>query len=564
MQTHRWEINAVEEEKVATLQKELKINPILCRLLVARGITNYEEAFQFFRPKLTHLHDPYLMKDMDKAIDRIEKAMENQEKILVYGDYDVDGSTAVALVYSFFLRIYANLGHYQPDRYSEGYGISFKSIDFAAENGYTLIIALDCGIKAMDKVKYAKEKGIDYIICDHHLPEETIPEAVAVLDPKRPDCEYPYKELCGCGIGFKLVQAYAKRHRELEDEVYSLMDLLAVSIAADIVPMTGENRVMMHFGMKLINSNPSVGLKALLNVAQCDKILNVTDLVFVLAPRINAAGRIQHANYAVELLLEKDESAAKLKAAAINENNITRKDLDKDITAHALSLIKEDEKLLSANSTVVYDESWHKGVIGIVASRLIENFYRPTVVLTESNGKVVGSARSVKGFDLYAALEACQDYMIQFGGHKYAAGMTMEMEQVAAFTQRFEEVVATTIEAGSLHPVIAIDAEIEFDQINEKLFDTIEEMAPFGPGNMRPIFVTREVRDSGNSKIVKEEHLKVEVFKSGQRSMRGIAFGMADKMDYKQRKTKFDICYQLQINEWNGNRTVEMLVKDIN
>jgi single-stranded-DNA-specific exonuclease len=443
MQRHRWEINIVEEVKVATLQKELKINPILCRLLVARGITNYEEAFQFFRPKLTHLHDPYLMKDMDKAVDRIEKAIANQEKILVYGDYDVDGSTAVALVYSFFLRIYANLGHYQPDRYSEGYGISFKSIDFAAENGYTLIIALDCGIKAMDKVKYAQEKGIDYIICDHHLPEATIPEAVAVLDPKRLDCDYPYKELCGCGIGFKLVQAYAKRHRELEDEVYSLMDLLAVSIAADIVPMTGENRVMMHFGMKLINSNPSVGLKALLNVAQCDKILNVTDLVFVLAPRINAAGRIQHANYAVELLLEKDESAAKLKSAAINENNITRKDLDKDITAHALSLIKEDEKLLSANSTVVYDESWHKGVIGIVASRLIENFYRPTVVLTESNGKVVGSARSVKGFDLYAALEACQDYMIQFGGHKYAAGMTMEMEQVAAFTQRFEEVVAS-------------------------------------------------------------------------------------------------------------------------
>jgi single-stranded-DNA-specific exonuclease len=564
MQRHRWEINIVEEVKVATLQKELKINPILCRLLVARGITNYEEAFQFFRPKLTHLHDPYLMKDMDKAVDRIEKAIANQEKILVYGDYDVDGSTAVALVYSFFLRIYANLGHYQPDRYSEGYGISFKSIDFAAENGYTLIIALDCGIKAMDKVKYAQEKGIDYIICDHHLPEATIPEAVAVLDPKRLDCDYPYKELCGCGIGFKLVQAYAKRHRELEDEVYSLMDLLAVSIAADIVPMTGENRVMMHFGMKLINSNPSVGLKALLNVAQCDKILNVTDLVFVLAPRINAAGRIQHANYAVELLLEKDESAAKLKSAAINENNITRKDLDKDITAHALSIIKEDEKLLSASSTVVYDESWHKGVIGIVASRLIENFYRPTVVLTESNGKVVGSARSVKGFDLYAALEACQDYMIQFGGHKYAAGMTMEMEQVAAFTQRFEEVVAATIDAGSLHPVIAIDAEIEFDQINEKLFDTIEEMAPFGPGNMRPIFVTREVRDSGNSKIVKEEHLKVEVFKSGQRSMRGIAFGMADKMDYIQRKTKFDICYQLQINEWNGNRNVEMLVKDIN
>ncbi len=563
MQTHRWEITTVDEAQVAALQKVLKINPILCRLLVQRGITTYEAAFEFFRPKLTHLHDPFLMKDMDKAIDRIERAIENQEKILVYGDYDVDGSTAVALVFSFFRKTYSNIGHYQPDRYAEGYGISYQSIDFAAEHGYSLIIALDCGIKAMDKVVYAKEKSIDYIICDHHLPEDEIPDAIAVLDPKRPDCEYPYKELCGCGIGFKLVQAYAKRHRELEDEVYSLMDLLAISIAADIVPITGENRVMMHFGLKLINSEPSIGIKALLNVAQCDKLLNVTDLVFVLAPRINAAGRIQHANYAVELLLEQDEAAAKLKAAAINENNITRKDLDKDITAHALSIIKEDEALSTASSTVVYDESWHKGVIGIVASRLIEQYYRPTVVLTASNDKVVGSARSVKGFDLYAALEACQEHMIQFGGHKYAAGMTMEKEHIPGFTKRFEEVVAATIEANSLSPVIEIAAEIEFDNINEKFFDTIEEMAPFGPGNMRPVFVTKEVRDSGNSRIVKEEHLKLEVFKSGQRTMKGIGFGMAEKMDYIQRKTQFDICYQLQINEWNGYKNVEMLVKDI-
>jgi single-stranded-DNA-specific exonuclease len=563
MQAHRWEMIAVDEAQVAALQQVLKINPILCRLLVQRGITTYEEAFAFFRPKLTHLHDPYLMIDMDKAIDRIELAIERQEKILVYGDYDVDGSTAVALVFSFFSKTYSNIGHYQPDRYAEGYGISFRSIDFAAEQGYSLIIALDCGIKSMDKVAYAKEKGIDYIICDHHLPEDEIPDAVAVLDPTRPDCAYPYKELCGCGIGFKLVQAYAMRHRETEEFVYVLMDLLAVSIAADIVPITGENRVMMHFGLKLLNSNPGVGLKALLNVAQCDKFLNVTDLVFVLAPRINAAGRIQHANYAVELLLEQDEAAAKLKAAAINENNITRKDLDADITAHALSIIQDDEKLLTSKSTVVYDEGWHKGVIGIVASRLIENFYRPTVVLTESNGKVVGSARSVKGFDLYAALEACQDHMIQFGGHKYAAGMTMEKHHVEGFIARFEEVVAATIEPNSLAPVIEISAEIQFDNINEKLFDTIEEMAPFGPGNMRPIFVTKEVRDSGNSRIVKEEHLKLEVFKSGQRTMKGIGFGMADKMDYLQRKTQFDICYQLQINEWNGYKNVEMLVKDI-
>ncbi len=563
MQNYRWEIQQVDEEKVEALQKALKINPILCKLLVQRGIYTYEEALHFFRPKITHLHNPFLMKDMDKAIERIDAAIQNGEKILVYGDYDVDGTTAVALVYSFFSQVYQNIGHYQPDRYAEGYGISEKSIDFAAAQGYTLIIALDCGIKAVDKVKYAKQKGIDYIICDHHLPGETVPEAVAVLDPKQSDCNYPYKELCGCGLGFKLVQAYAQKHPAFDDKVMPLIDLVAIAIGADIVPITGENRVLMYFGLKHINSEPSVGIKALLNVAKCDKELNVTDLVFVIAPRINAAGRIKHANYAVELLLEKNIEAAKLKAAEINENNTTRKDLDKEITAHALAIIDESDFLSTSKTTVVYHDEWHKGVIGIVASRLIEKHYKPTVVLTESNGKFVGSARSVKGFNLYKALEQCQDYMIQFGGHKYAAGMTMEKNQIEGFIQKFEEVVASTIEEKSLTPVISISAEIEFSNINDKFFETVEQMAPFGPGNMRPIFMTKDVRDSGNSRIVKEDHLKLDVFKSGQRNMKGIAFGMAGKYDYIQRKTKFDVCYQLQLNEWNGYRNIEMMVKDI-
>ncbi len=563
MQEYRWEVKEVDEAQVSELQKALKIQPMLCKLLVQRGVLTYDAAFQFFRPKLSHLHDPFLMKDMDKAVKRIEQAIQNKEKVLVYGDYDVDGTTAVALVYTFFKDKFTEIGHYQPDRYKEGYGISFDSIDFASENNYSLIIALDCGIKAIDKVKYAKEKGIDYIICDHHLPGDEIPEAVAVLDQKRKDCNYPYKELCGCGVGFKLVQAFANTNAIDEGEVYGLLDLLAISISADIVPITGENRVLTYFGLQMINKSPRVGIKALLQTADCDKVLNITDLVFVIAPRINAAGRIEHANYAVELLLESDADSALQKAVKINDQNLIRRDLDKDITQSALEMLKGDASYQNKRSTVVYQEDWHKGVIGIVASRLIENYYKPTVVLTKSNGKIVGSARSVKGFDLYKALLACEDQLLQFGGHKYAAGMTLSEEQIPGFIEKFEEVVSNTIEESSLTPVIEIDAEIEFGNIDEKFFDIVEQMAPFGPGNMRPKFVTKDVRDSGNSRIVKEAHLKLEVFKSGQRNMKGIAFGMSQKLDYIQRKTQFNVCYQLQMNVWRDYRNIEMMVKDI-
>ncbi|MEZ5004699.1 MAG: single-stranded-DNA-specific exonuclease RecJ [Chitinophagales bacterium] len=563
MQAYRWEVKEVDQEAVSALHQSLKINPILCKLLVQRGVKTYDEAHHFFRPKLSHLHDPFLMQDMNAAIERIERAIQQKEKVLVYGDYDVDGTTSVALVYTFFNDFIEDLGHYQPDRYKEGYGISMASIDFAKANDYSLIIALDCGIKAVEKVNYAKANGIDYIICDHHLPGEAIPDAVAVLDPKRKDCNYPYKELSGCGIGFKLIQAFAAKHSVDESKVYDLLDLLAISISADIVPITGENRVLTYFGLQLINKAPRPGIKALLETAQCDKVLNITDLVFVIAPRINAAGRIKHANYAVELLLEENAEQALVKAKEINEQNSTRKDLDKDITENALAMLQEDVNFIGKKSTVVYQEDWHKGVIGIVASRLIEHYYKPTVVLTRSNGKVVGSARSVKGFNLYTALEACQDQLIQFGGHKYAAGMTMEEAQIPGFIEKFEEVVSATIQEESLVPVIEIDAEIEFGSIDEKFFNIVEQFAPFGPGNMRPIFMTKDVRDSGNSRIVKEDHLKVEVFKSGQRNMKGIAFGMAAKLDYIQRKTQFDICYQLQMNEWKDYRNVEMMVKDI-
>lgn len=563
MQNYRWHIKEADEAIVQHLKEELKISEVLCRLLVQRGVTTYDEAFRFFRPKISHIHDPFLMKDMDKAVNRINEAIEKNEKVLIYGDYDVDGTTAVTLVYTYFKDKLHAIEHYQPDRYKEGYGISIDSIEYAAANDFKLIIALDCGVKAVEKVAYANSKGIDYIICDHHLPGEQLPDAVAVLDQKRADCSYPYKELSGCGIGFKLVQAFAQQNNLDEGEVYHLLDLLAVSIAADIVPITGENRVLTYFGLQLLNEKPRAGFKALLKTADCEKQLSITDLVFVIAPRINAAGRIKHANYAVELLLENDWSEALAKAIAINEHNTTRRDLDKDITADALAMLEDDSTFADRRSTVVYSEDWHKGVIGIVASRLIENYYKPTIVLTKSNGKVVGSARSVIGFNIYEALQACEDTMIQFGGHKYAAGMTMTEEQVPLFKAKFEEVVAATIQPESLQPVINIDAELEFSNINDKFFDIVEQMAPFGPGNLRPVFITTAVRDSGNSRIVKADHLKLEVFKSGQRNMKGIAFGLAKKLESIQRKTQFDVCYQLQMNEWKGYRNVEMMVKDI-
>ncbi len=559
----RWKINEADEEKVSALQQQLKVHPVLCRLLVQRGIETFEEAKHFFRPELTDLHDPFLMLDMDKAINRIAEAIANNEKILVYGDYDVDGTTAVATVFSFFKDFYPNIDYYIPHRYTEGYGISFKGIDYAAENNFTLIIALDCGIKSNDKVDYATERNIDFIICDHHNPGDEIPKAVAVLDPKRSDCTYPFKELSGCGIGFKLIQAFCLQNDVAIEKCYQYLDLVCVSIGADIVPINGENRILAFHGLKKVNENPSPGLKKLIELAGNKKQMDITGVVFIIAPRINAAGRMDDAKHAVRLLICEDSDIdTEDKAEQLNTFNTDRKDLDKNITAHALAMIAEDSTLLNRKSTVVFHPEWHKGVIGIVASRLTETYYRPTIVLTESEGKVTGSARSVKNFDLYEAIYECRELLIQFGGHKFAAGLTMVPENVDSFRQRFDEVVSERITPEQLIPEIEIDAVIELEDITPRFYSIIQQMAPFGPQNMRPVFVTRGVKDSGWSKIVKEEHLKFSVRKNNSAVVDGIGFRMADK--YSMVKTgAFDIAYQIDENEWQGNIRLQMLVKDV-
>jgi single-stranded-DNA-specific exonuclease len=569
----RWKMTAPDEALADSLQKQLGIHPVLCRLLVQRGITTFEAAKLFFRPSLDDLHDPFLMKDMDKAVDRIQEAFGSGEKILIFGDYDVDGTTAVSLVYSFLSGIYPSLETYIPDRYKEGYGISTAGIDYAAENGFTLIIALDCGIKSVDKVAYAKEKGIEFIICDHHLPGDIVPDAAAILDQKQPDCPYPYKELSGCGIGFKLMQALAIRMEIEPAKVYDLLDLVAVSIASDIVPITGENRVLATFGLKKMNADPRPGLKALMSIAglleqqedkswKYKKVIDIDDLVFVIGPRINAAGRIEHGSNAVAMLTEQDERAAIDKASVLQKNNTDRVDVDRSITEEALEIMKSDDRHANRKSTVLFNKDWHKGVIGIVASRVIEKYYRPTIILTESNGHAVGSARSIADFDLYDAIDTCSEHLVQFGGHKYAAGLTLEIEKLDAFIEKFEEVVSSRVTEDMMTPQIDIDAELELKDINEQFLGIIEQMAPFGPGNMKPVFVTRKVRNGGASRVVKEQHLKVEITKEGQGYKNGIAFGMAHLYELTQQDT-FDICYQIRMNEWNGRKNVEIQVKDI-
>jgi single-stranded-DNA-specific exonuclease len=561
----KWIIAEPDQTTVERLQKELNIHPTLCKLLVNRGITDFDSAKLFFRPTLEHLHDPFLMKDMKEAIDRIELAMERGEKLLIYGDYDVDGTTAVALTCTFFRKQYSKIQFYIPDRYKEGYGVSTAGIDFAAEQGCTLIIALDCGIKAIEKVQYAKSKGIDFIICDHHLPDTELPDAIAVLDPKRSDCEYPYKELSGCGLGFKLAQAYSIRKGLPMEDVYDLLDYVVVSIAADIVPITGENRVLAYFGMKKINSNPRPGFMALLLSAGVDvnKEMEITDLVFTVGPRINAAGRIRHGSYAVDLLVEEDLNKAKEKAEGVHENNTERQTLDKDITQEALRLITGNPNLHHRKTTVLFQPHWHKGVIGIVASRLIEHFHRPTIVLTESNGMAVGSGRSVPGFDLHQAIDDCKHLLEQFGGHKYAAGLSMKKENVPAFTEAFEEIVSSRIHEDMLSPRIEVDDVIELTDVNEKFYNIVEQMAPFGPGNMKPVFVTKDVRDAGYTRLVGESHLKLHVCKNGQQPRSGIGFGMWDYIPHLRSKPVFDICYQMYINEWNGQKNIELRLKDL-
>ncbi len=549
------------------LANELSISPILAQLLVQRDIFTFEDARSFFRPDLSDLHDPFLMADMQNAVDRLTIAMQKNEKILVYGDYDVDGTTSVSLVYKFLKQFYSNIDFYIPDRYTEGYGISVQGIDFAAANDFKLIIALDCGIKAIEKVKYASEKGVDFIICDHHTPDATLPPAVAVLDPKRDDCNYPYKHLSGCGVGFKLMQAFAITNNIDFVELTPLLDLLALSIASDIVPITGENRILAFFGLKQINSNPSVGLKGILDVCGLgDREITISDIVFKIGPRINASGRMKQASEVVELLVSGDHTFAKEKSDTINDYNNDRKDLDKYITDEAIALIGSDDRYKARKSIVVHKADWHKGVIGIVASRLTEEFYKPTIVLANSNGLASGSARSVPGFDIYKAIDSCRDLLETFGGHMYAAGLSMKEENILLFTERFEKYVSENILEEQTYPQIDIDAVLQFNDITPKFFRVLKQFAPFGPGNMKPIFASMKVLDFGTSRLVgkEQEHLKLELIDtSSENVMNGIAFRMHEYNAHLKALNPLDICYTLEENNFNGNTTIQLMIRDI-
>ena len=559
----RWTLKTIpEKEKIRQLAKDLSVDTTIASILLQRGLSSFEEAKKFFRPSLTDLHDPFLMKDMDVAVARIESAISNNENILVFGDYDVDGTTSVSLVSSYLKTYYPNVATYIPDRYKEGYGVSYKGIDFAEDNGFSLIIALDCGIKAIEKVAYATEKKVDFIICDHHKPGPEIPKAVAILNPKRTDCSYPYDELCGCGVGFKLIQALASKKNQTIDDLVPYLDLVATAIGADIVPMTGENRTLAYFGLQVINTNPRNGFKAIIQQLK-KSVLTITDVVFTIAPRINAAGRMKHGNYAVELLTEMDFDTAVTFAEAIEKNNSDRKELDKKITHEALQQITSahEEKNFT---TVVYAETWHKGVIGIVASRLIETYYKPTLVFTKSGDKLAASARSVKGFDVYNALEKCTEFIEQFGGHKYAAGLTLDPKNYEGFKQRFEEVVKETMTPEQMTPEIAIDAEIELTDITPKFYRILEQMAPFGPQNMKPTFKTSAVRDNGYGKQVGADktHLKLGlIYGADKKTYNAIGFSLGDKLSAIQ--NDFDIAYTLDENTWNGFSSIQLMLKDI-
>jgi single-stranded-DNA-specific exonuclease len=582
----RWVLKQKGDESlVSGIAEALGIENALAELLVQRGITNFDEAKSFFRPDLAQLHDPFLLNDMEKAVDRIEVAKHRGEKIMVYGDYDVDGTTAVALVYSFLKENgFQELDYYIPDRYSEGYGISFKGIDFAFEQGFKLIIALDCGIKAVDKVSYAKERGIDFIICDHHRPGDELPDAVAVLDAKRLDSKYPFDELSGCGVGYKLIQAYAQTHNIPFDTLFKYLDLVTISIASDIVPIIGENRILAHFGLKLINTNPRPGIESILGVANIvrkteeeirkeggdngllfSRELTISDMVFVVGPRINAAGRIESGRNSVKLLVSPDMETAGSIAQQINDFNTERRTLDTQITLEALDLIDKDKKLRKARATVVFNPNWHKGVIGIVASRLTETYYRPTVVLTQSNGLITGSARSVKDFDVYDAIDACSDLLEHFGGHKYAAGLSLKPENLELFKDRFNSIVSESITDEMLIPEVEVDLEVNLNQIMPKFLRILKQFAPFGPGNMSPVFMTRDTVDSGHARIVGKNHVKLTVYQESVRSApySGIAFQQGEKFDSIQQGQSMNICYHIEENEWNGVKNIQLNIKDI-
>ena len=557
-----------DPENVAQLSAELGIDPVLASLLVTRGVHTFEEARSFFRPSLSALHDPFLMKDMDLAVARLEKAVASQEKILVYGDYDVAGTTAVALVYSFIRRLTSSVDFYIPDRYDEGYGVSKKGIDWASDNGFTLIITLDCGIKAIDKVKYAEDKGIDLIICDHHLPEEEIPAAAAVLDPKREDCTYPFDDLSGCGVGFKLVQAYSQKNGLPFESLLPLLDLLVVSIASDLVTVVGENRVLAHFGLKRLNEEPRIGLKAMINLANLEQgHVTIDDIVFKIGPRINAAGRMESGRLAVELLTAETEEAAVTIGSQINDNNNERKSIDREITKAALDMVQDGTCCSSENAVIVYGPDWNKGVVGIVASRLVEAYYKPAFVLTKSNGFVTGSARSVRGFDLYEAISSCADLLENYGGHIYAAGLTLREENLPELVRRIDKYVGEHISDEMATPIVDVDSEINFSQITPKFFRILKQFQPFGPGNSAPVFLTKNVYDDGNGRKVGPggQHLKLELIQESQpyHQISAIAFNMASLFEHIRNGNPIDICYSVVENYYRGNSTIQLRIKDM-
>jgi single-stranded-DNA-specific exonuclease len=558
----RWNILEADSAKVAALQTALKIHPILCELLVQRDIEDFDKAKQFFRPSLNDLHDPWLMKDMDKAVTRITKAFDQNESIMVFGDYDVDGTTSVATLYQFLKDIHPTIDFYIPHRYREGYGVSKMGIDHAKATGINLIISVDCGIKSTELITYAKALGIDFIICDHHLPDPILPPAIAILNAKQIDCGYPYKELCGCGVVFKLITALAQAYNLPDSSYLQYLDLVATAIAADIVPLTDENRTMAFFGLEKVNDNPSHGILALLELAKQNRPIRISNLVFAVAPRINAAGRMDDAKKAVQLFIEKAYQGALDVASLLQQDNLDRREADSSISEEALAEIENDPTHLSKKSTVVFQPHWHKGVVGIVASRLIERHYKPTIVLTQNGDIVSGSARSVQGFNLYEALHACREYLLGYGGHFAAAGMTLNIDQLEAFKEAFEKAVAERITPEQMVPEISINALLPLDQISMQFFQIIAQMEPFGPDNMRPIFLAKNVRDTGYSKLVKETHISFNLTQSNN-SVRGIGYNMPDKIDIVKSGKPFDIVFQLQLNEWQGTQSIQMQVIDL-
>lgn len=550
------------------LSAALNVNMVIADLLVQRGIKTFNEAKSFFRPRLTDLHNPYLMKDMDKAVERLEIAIQKQEKVLIYGDYDVDGTTSVAMMYIFLKEYLNNIDFYIPDRYAEGYGISPRSIEYAAEENFSLVIVLDCGIKAVEKIKSARQKGLDFIICDHHNPGDQIPDAVAVLDPKQPECNYPYKELSGCGVGFKLLQAFIQKNNINPEKLYDLLDLVVVSIASDIVPITGENRVLAYYGLKKLNSNPGMGLQTIINYAGlAGEEITISDIVFKIGPRLNASGRIEHGKKSVQIMVSIDEVSSDALGGEIDSYNEIRKTLDRDITQDALDMIESNPELKNRNSTVIYNRDWHKGVVGIVASRLTEFYYRPTIVLTESNGLATGSARSVKDFDLYEAIGSCSDLLESYGGHMYAAGLTLKIENVNEFSRRFEELVTISLDGQPQVQTIDVDARIGLHEITPRFYRILKQFEPFGPHNMMPVFITEDIIDSGSSRLVGKntEHIKLDLVEPDDSSAiyPGIAFNMSDKFALIKSGMPFDICYSIAINEFRGKTNLQLYIRDI-